>query len=293
MTTLEQTLALDEPFQDRVKQLAWELEQAIKFDRPAILLAVYRSEWVRAEAQVALVKRLRHAGQKVHHVFVNEQNHDLPTYLRQQADHQKTVYFISGIRFGGGKDGRNAYRALNIRREYFIDYRLRVVFWLTESEAFHLPRYAPDFWAFRHRVVEFLDAHQPEQITKYGEILAWREWRSTPMPHKDNAFTEDTEAKIAYRKRLLLELGDDPEAMAARAELWYTLAPLYAAQGAHRKALAAYQKALQLAGRGRPYAGTVLQRPRQPVRSTWLFRQGHHHFLQNHRTRLQFCPPPP
>lgn len=42
-----------------------------------------------------------------------------------------------------------------MRRELLVDYRIRVIVWVTAAETVDLSRHAPDFWAFRHRVVEF------------------------------------------------------------------------------------------------------------------------------------------
>ncbi|MCZ7667844.1 MAG: hypothetical protein M5U34_11835 [Chloroflexi bacterium] len=127
---------------ERIDALFQELQLAIKFDRPSILLAVYRSEFVREDVEAALTSRLLELNQQTERVYINEQNHDLPLYLRERADRAQTVFFVSGIRFGGGDDGQNAYRALNIRREYFVEYKLRLVLWLTEEEERLLPRYA-------------------------------------------------------------------------------------------------------------------------------------------------------
>ncbi len=234
-----------EIFEEQINLLFQELKMALRFDRPSILLAIYESEYVRADAEVALTERLRELGQMTREVFINEENYDLPLYLREQADQAKTVYFVSGVRFGGGQDGRNAYRALNIRREYFIDDHLRVVFWLTKQEAFYLPRHAPDFWAFRHRTVEFMDMPDTDIIRKHTENLIWREWRGD-MSQDALAFMEDTAAKIAYRERMLTELEEAPETVAIRAGIWYTLGPLYLAQGEYEKAIAAFQQAIVL-----------------------------------------------
>ncbi|MBX3061243.1 MAG: hypothetical protein KF770_32710, partial [Anaerolineae bacterium] len=103
---------LDVPLTARVDQLAQELQMAARFDRPAILLAVYRSEWVRQEAEGLLFLRLQQMGLRVESVTLNVENADLPTYLRERANSQETIYFVSGVRFGGGEDERNAYRAL-------------------------------------------------------------------------------------------------------------------------------------------------------------------------------------
>jgi tetratricopeptide (TPR) repeat protein len=146
-----------DPFDDRVDTLFGELELAVKWGRPSILLAVYKSEFVQADAERLLNAKLAQMGIKVIHVQVNENQFDIPLQLIKQSDLEKTVFFISGLRWGGGRAGRNAYRALNIRREYLVDYKIRAVFWLTNDESAELPFRAPDFWAFRHQVIEFID----------------------------------------------------------------------------------------------------------------------------------------
>ncbi|PID85033.1 MAG: hypothetical protein CSB13_10150, partial [Chloroflexi bacterium] len=224
----------------RIDRVFRELNRAIKFDHPSISLAVYRSEFVREEVEAALRRRLQDLAQDTDRVFINEQNHDLPLYLRERADRAKTVFFVSGIRFGGGDDGQNAYRALNIRREYFVDYKLRLVLWLTEEEERLLPRYAPDFWAFRHLVVTFLDEPGPEQIRKNVSQVPWQDW-------DNKTFGQDTNAKIAYRERLLAELPHTPETTANRAKLLYTLAPLYAATTQLAQAITSCEQAFDLA----------------------------------------------
>jgi tetratricopeptide (TPR) repeat protein len=235
--TSQPDFALDAPLAGRVDQLAQELQMAVQFDRPAILLAVYRSEWVRQDAEELLAARLREMGQRVERVVLNPNNADLPTYLRKRADSRETVYFVSGVQFGGGKDGRNAYRALNYRREYFIDYHLRVVFWLTEKEEQEVARHAPDFWAFRHRVLVFLDTPHPEQMQADAKGLALRDWEAATI------WGPDTAARIAWREGLLAELPETPENSAARGELLYTLAHLYRAQNQYQQAQELFQRA--------------------------------------------------
>jgi hypothetical protein len=46
---------------------------------------------------------------------------------------------------------------LNMHREYFIEGNIKAIFWLTINEARQLSRFSPDFWSFRHKVVEFSD----------------------------------------------------------------------------------------------------------------------------------------
>ena len=145
-------------FAEQVKILSDELESAIRWQRPSILLAVYESKHICTNARTALKNSLADIGQSVYNFRVNEKRFDVPLALSQHPDRENTVFFITGLRSGGGKGGHNAYRALNLRREYLVDYQIRAVFWLTISESIDLPRCAPDFWAFRHRVIEFIDS---------------------------------------------------------------------------------------------------------------------------------------
>ncbi len=210
---------IQETFKERIDILFRELELALKWDRPSILLAIYSSEYVRADAERALATRLRDLNQTTSDYRVSEENADIPLRLSEHPDKATTVFYISGVQYGGGADGRNAYRALNLRREYFVDYHIRAVLWLTEKEAIALPRNAPDFWAFRHRVVEFLDRPEPHAARVAHEV-AWHDWEYRTL-------REDTDDKIALRLALLKDLPESDETLAARAELQYTLAGLY------------------------------------------------------------------
>jgi tetratricopeptide (TPR) repeat protein len=241
-----------EAFEARIDLLAGELELALKWDRPSILLAIYASEFVRMEAQQALAERLRAWDVTVTPYTVSgKEDADIPRALAQHPDREESVFFVSGLRWGGGKDGRNAYRALNLRREYFVEYRIRAVFWLTESEAARLPHAAPDFWAFRHRAVEFVEAPRPEQIAPVARDLAWADW-------SDRTLAQDIEAKIALREGLLRDLPESDETLAARADLIYTLGTLYNAKQEYEKALEHFKQAL-----------TIFKRLEDTERQSW------------------------
>ena len=229
----------DEPFAERLDRLARELQLAIRWDRPSILLAVYRSRYVMRDAAVALEARLREGGQVVVWVRVNgEADADIPLRLAEHPQRNGAIFFVSGLQWGG----KTALRALNIRREYFVDRRLRAVFWLTENEAVAIAREAPDFWAFRHRVVEFVEPPEPGQVAESARELAWRGF-------EDRTLREDTEAKIALRESLLADLPEEDETLAARAELQYTLGGLYWAGRQYERAEESFRAALEGARR--------------------------------------------
>jgi tetratricopeptide (TPR) repeat protein len=236
---MSQQTELKESFQQRAQRLQRELERAIRYQKAALLLVVYASEWVREEVERELLHFLREQGQTVYSLRVDAEHSDIPSLLAAQPAPERTVFFVSGLKWGGGEDGLNAYRALNLRRELFIERGLRVVFWLTEGEAVALAQHAPDFWAFRHRVVEFVEPPETAHRAAIARELAW-------LDLSDHTLREDTEAKIRLREALLADLPQGEETRAARLDLLFTLGGLYWAIADYEKALSAFQQAIAL-----------------------------------------------
>lgn len=147
----------DEPFEERVNIILDELFLGIHWDRPSLIVVVYRSEHIKNRVQAIMGKSLGESGQTVFNYVVDKSHYDIPVELLNHPKHKRGVYFVSGLRWGGGRGYSNALRALNMHREYFVEGNIRVIFWLTIIEAKQLARFAPDFWAFRHKVVEFLE----------------------------------------------------------------------------------------------------------------------------------------
>ena len=193
---------------------------------------------------LALENRLHKLGQSVHHIIVKGQDDaDVSLMISELADLSNVVFFVDGLRWGGGEDGFNAYRTLNDRREFFIENHVRVIFWLTENEAIDLAHYAPDYWAFRHRVIEFVDSPKPEQISPRVLEFAWQgigEFTDT---------TDDLDAKIALRTALLTDLPEGNELTAARANLLLTLGMLHWRRGDYERATQFLNTTLDLAAR--------------------------------------------
>jgi len=144
-------------FSDRVNQVFDELSMGIQWDRPSLIVLFYRSEQIKETVQGILAGMLRKTGHPSINYRVDNLHYDIPIDLLRHPGHTKTVYFINGLRWGGGRGYSNAYRALNMHREYLVEGNIKAIFWLTEKEGRQLTRFAPDFWAFRHKVVEFLD----------------------------------------------------------------------------------------------------------------------------------------
>lgn len=141
----------------RISRLGGEIAMSMKWKRACISIAIYRSEIIKnivlSELQQALIS------EKIEmvHIAVDKSVVDIPIMLRDFPNAENKIFSISGLRWGGGRDHYDAYRALNMHREYLVENFLISVFWLTPSEIKSLAKTAPDFWAFRHQVIEFLD----------------------------------------------------------------------------------------------------------------------------------------
>ena len=144
-------------FEERVNIVLDELSLGIQWERPSLILVVYRSEQIKNLVQTIFTKSLGKSGQAVLHYAVDKQHYDIPLELLEHPRHEQAVFFVSGLRWGGGRGYSNAYRALNMHREYLVEGKIKALFWLTKNEAKQITRFSPDFWAFRHKVVEFLD----------------------------------------------------------------------------------------------------------------------------------------
>ena len=233
-----------EPFDDRIDILFRELELATKWQRPSVLLAVYSSEYVRADADIALENRLHNLGQSAYHIKIkNQEGADVSQQISSWGISDNVVFFVEGLRWGAGQENCLAYQTLNNRREFFVENQIRVVFWLTEKEAIDLAHFAPDYWTFRHRVIEFVDTPKPDQISPNILESAWQwtgEFADT---------TEDLDAKIALRTALLSDLPAGNESTAARANLLLTLGILHWRRGDYERATQFLNTALDLAAR--------------------------------------------
>lgn len=231
-----------EPFEDRIDILFRELELAIKWQRPSILFAIYGSEHILTDAELSLEGKLIDLGQKAFRFQIkDEESADLASRFAEIADQQQMVFFISGLRRGGGPQGLAAYSSLNQHREYFIENQIRIVFWLTEEEAIDLAYHAPDYWAYRHRVIEFVESPESEEVLSHALESAWQgsgETRDT---------LEEIDAKISLNESLLTDLPEGDGSTAMNANLYLTLGVLHWRRGDYQKATKFLQTALQAA----------------------------------------------
>jgi tetratricopeptide (TPR) repeat protein len=216
-------------FEENIKTLFGEIELAIQWKRPSILLAICKSKLSQAKAENALERSAQKLGQGIERIIVNEQRADVAQAILEKGSADRSIFFVSNLDQGGGDDGKNAYRILNLYRELFVERGVRCVFWLTLSEASNLPKFAPDFWAFRHRVIEFASPHGSTEKSLPAGVLIWHVQDSNDSP-------QSLRNKIQSREELLSQLPNRTESVAARLEILYTLGYLYWMLGENDKA---------------------------------------------------------
>lgn len=203
-----------------------ELELSIRWNRPSLLFAVYDSQETRRQVTRRLTRRLKRLGQRCVNFSITPARADIPLALLSQPAREQTVFMVYSLRQAGVVFTANPYKSLNIRRENLVEARIRAVFWLTEAEAVQIARLAPDFWAFRHRVVDFLSTSV-----------------SGSMP--GGLPPADLDAKITYRQQLLddLESSTWPDAY----NLNLSLGNLYSQKADLQQAVAHLAAAANLA----------------------------------------------
>jgi len=203
------------PFQDRVDILFHEIELAVRWDRPSILFAIYKSDFIRDEVNVMLREKLEKIGQKTHPVKTNLNNQfDFLTQISQLPDLSQTILLIDGFNWESGTEGVRVFKELNKHREYFIDNNIRAVFWLFENEVSDFAANATECWNLRHRVVEFVDVPQQGQGLIQSLESLWQSPDNSPTDvYAVDNFTEEkphlpeSEKENASRANALLNLG--------------------------------------------------------------------------------------
>ena len=227
-------------FDENISVLHDELGLAAKWERPSILLAIHKSKLSQEKAEQELEARLRRDGQSVARIVVNPERADVAHLILAAPAPERTVFFVSNIDWGGAEDGKEAYRALNLYRELFVENRIKAVFSLTSNEATNLAVHAPDFWAFRHRVVEFASARAAHKASLPAGLLVW------DIPDTVDPF-DNLDDKIRAREEIMSKLPGNSEALSTRVDLCYVLGHLYWQRGDAVKAEGAFRSGLDLA----------------------------------------------
>ncbi|NTW44005.1 MAG: hypothetical protein HGB14_06125 [Anaerolineaceae bacterium] len=206
----------------RINRLVGEIAMSIKWKRACISIAIYRSETIQDLVLGEVQQALKSEKKEMVNIAVDKTTVDIPVILRDFPNAENKIFSISGLRWGGGRDHHNAYRALNMHREYLVENGLVSIFWLTTSEIKSLAQIAPDFWAFRHQVIEFLDLPK------------------LPLTDRSDDESVDSETLLSsYLSRLEIEPTNVSNLMG--------IANLYFLWGCYQDAIVYYRKVLRMA----------------------------------------------
>jgi tetratricopeptide (TPR) repeat protein len=162
-------------FMEGINSLYDEIQLAFQWQRPSILLAIHNTTGGQLLAQQFLEKKLQKVRQTVKRFTPQKDDPDVINQICSADEPAKTVFFISSLENANQLSNGDVYRALNLHREHLVEKKIVAVFWLTDLEASRLPRFAPDFWAFRHRVVEFAPQRGPRNPSVPTGMFLWKD----------------------------------------------------------------------------------------------------------------------
>ncbi len=210
---LEHDISLS--FQDRIDILFHEIELAVRWDRPSIIFAIYKSDFIRDEVNALLREKLERIAQKTHPIKTNYNNQsDFLSQISHLPDPSQTVLLIDGFNWEGESEGVRVYNEFNKHREYFIDNNIRAIFWLFENEVSGFAENATECWNLRHRVVEFMDVPQQDQGLIQSIESVWQSADNSPADEylsddspEEGIKLKDSEKVNASRANSLLSLG--------------------------------------------------------------------------------------
>ena len=212
----------------RVLRLSNYLNRAHKHNKASILFALYLSEFLRSDMERSLSALLKEQRLQVAGVDAGA-NKDLPAFF-SSTNSEDTVFFVHNIE----KGFPDALQFLNFKRENLVEDHVKVIFWVTEEELSRISREAPDFFAFRNRVVEFMEVpHAGELRPALVEFALETEYRSL----------DEIKRSIELKEKLLSELSAETE---ISGYLLGSLGSLYLQIGLYEKSIDCSEKALKI-----------------------------------------------
>ena len=203
---------LTQAFHKNLSIIIEELQLADTWGKASIIFTVHKDIFSQAKTKQALTKKLEDFGFQFIEVESDRVGGNLIEYLLHFQHNEHTVFFISNLDWGGGESNRDLYRILNLHRETLIEQKMKVVLFLNLNEASKLPHYAPDFWAFRHRALEFATSSARNKRKPPVGMMRWQLEHTTVQGLHP-------ESKISQLKKVLNEIPDQPEAKVLRTDL--------------------------------------------------------------------------
>lgn len=225
-------------FHKKIKSACAEIELAVRLHSPMIIPVIYTTTHVYDDALALFFEELAIFGQLLIPIELNSQQKNLMAYI-QLEKRPNVLFSVSGFDKAGGNNQADAYRFLNLYREYFIEQNARILLWLKPEELQRMTLYAPDFWAFRHFVLDFSkNRATPKRSAKFeGLSLERFPW---------NVPDTNVEEALAYRQKELSALPLSDEALIMRLDIYGQIAGLNFEKGFFTEARQMLLDALQL-----------------------------------------------
>jgi tetratricopeptide (TPR) repeat protein len=245
----EPNLAKDidvETLDDQLDAIFHELKLALQWKRPSILFAIYDSSAIRSSAQDTLEKLILEAGQKVVHYQIEyEESLNLTQFVSEITQKEDAVFYIDPLNSEGKNSQINhLVTMLNSCRGYLVDHLVRVVFWLTENEALCVAHEAPDFWASRHRVFEFVHGKIEEKLESFEPVsLEPEKGEKMQMSISSGSIDDD----ISGESALVFDLSEGEEPTISGINLLLMMGVANWKEGNHERACESLQAALAIA----------------------------------------------
>ncbi len=224
------TIQAIEPLEDRIEILGRELEMAIKWQRPCIFLVVYSSVNARDDAQTELENFLIGLHQKSDRIRVGDSEIiNQSSLLMEFKDSEHTVFFVDNFSQANNQQS-NVWSILNSQRDFLVERRIRVGFWLTQDEIVNFAHFAPDLWAQRHCLIELVEAAKSAEVLQKTIESVW-------LGVGDYAVgIERLNEKVSFCQSLYHDLLQDNESISTRANGLLNLGILYWRKGDYEAA---------------------------------------------------------
>jgi tetratricopeptide (TPR) repeat protein len=240
-------------FHKQAEKIFSELSISNQWKAPIIIMAIYSTVHVYKDMVAMLAEKTATLEKEIVQIGFSEPTVDLVERI-QAYDVQKTIFSVVDLSTGSDQEDARIYQYLNLHREFFIEESIRMIVWLKPDELGKMTAFAPDFWAFRHLMVDLTAnrATPKRHAENLGVSLLVFPWRFADV---------DIAASLSYRQQSLASLPDVNETILMCANLQGEIAGLYFLLKKWDDALLALKNALAIMPEGHlvEIKGKILQ----------------------------------
>ncbi len=226
-------------FKKEVTGIYDALTFAAKWQRPAVLFAIYETAASGAEAATALESQLNRRGQHVTHITPDaDGDNNLAEEIFGKSAWDETVFFMMHLTFSSDA---NLYDAISEHSDFLINNRVRIVYWITQEDFIDYVGKAPVDWDIQHKLFDFSEKISWKTIWSRIATTTWRVFKN------QSSYTNEYFTKTLPRELLSLDIRDDMKGLLKRSRLLVKLALFYFRQKRYKKALHFATKAKEVA----------------------------------------------